>query len=234
MKRSPGRRVASALSIVLLVLTASRAAAQAGPAGPAPRTQRQGVASLQKRVLALAAIERMTVQGAAEALGVTLQSPEQIHERRREWPLTPNEVIAGGEIIEAGSNILIEIKPAPTLRLSFEELAAILMKQPYYLDPRESHVGADSVATKIYAIDHAFRVKAGELRVQVPVTLAPDTPNHGVQAIRRGYNQALGAPDARDARVDAIFFSTDVSRAPEPSMSAPLDQRRKRRAKRAN
>ncbi len=108
MKRSPERHVASALSIVLLVLTASRAAAQAAPAGPAPRPQRQGVASLQKRVLALAAIERMTVQGAAEALGVTLQSPEQIHERRREWPLTPNEVIAGGEIIEAGSNILIE------------------------------------------------------------------------------------------------------------------------------
>ena len=232
MRRYHWRHPATALSIALLAFTGSGAFAQPRPVGRTPTTERQGVDSLQRRVLALAGIERMTVQGATDALGVKLQTPQQIHERRREWPITPNDVIAAGVIIEAGSNILIEIKPAPTLQLSFEDLAVVLTKQPYYLDPRQSHVGADSVATKIYAIDHAFRVKAGELRVQVPVSLPSDTPDHGVQAIRRGRDQTLGVLNARDARVHAIFFSTDVSRAPEASMMVPLEQRRKRRAAR--
>lgn len=220
-----------ALAVAALTLAAS---AQAEPSR-SPRTAeaREAVASLQRRLHALAGVERMTVQTAAEALRVTLEAPVQVHERRREWPIRPDAVLSGGAIIEAGSDILIKVKPSALLRLSFEDVAVVLMRHPYYLDPRQRHVDTDSVATMVYAIDHAFLVKAGEMRIQVPVTLPATVPEHGVKAIGQGYDQAHRASAAQAAHVDTIYFSTDLSRAQPAAMAKPLAERRRQRIRRA-
>ena len=218
-------------AVVLVLGLVPGALAAAAPRSPvAGRTpgQRERVLQLQQRVLALAAVEAVTVESLASALGVRLAPPVQVHEHRREWPVLPSDVFADGTITEAGRHIIVSMKPAPALQLAFEDLAPTLSALPYFMDSRSSHIDAHSLATRVYAIDHTFEGKGGVLRLQIPTTLPADTPDHDARARDQGYASMYGI-NSRIALVETIHFTTDRSRLGPASMRASLAKRRQRK-----
>jgi hypothetical protein len=194
-------------TLLLLLLSVAADARAAPPARARGGEQLERVAMLQRQLLALTALETVTVRSLTNALNARVEPPVQVTPYRREWPLRPSAVIAEGQIIEAGPDVMVKLIPASSLELSFEDLAVVLGKLPYFVRDRSAHVGVDSVATRVYAIDHKFKGRAGVLTVQIPTTLPDDTPDREVKAIREGYAAASGAT-SRGVRVASILFRT--------------------------
>jgi hypothetical protein len=222
------RQLRHLLPALLLLPLSLAVEAQAAPSAPGRGPdQRERVAMLQRQLLALTALETVTVQSLTDALNARVGPPVQVTPYRREWPLLPSTLIAEGQIVQAGTDLVyVEVVPAQALNLSFEDLAIVLAKLPYYLESRSGHVGVDSVASRIYAIDHRFRGKAGILDVQIPTRLPDDTPDREVKAIREGYAVASGAT-SRDVRVASIQFRTPGQVGWPDGRTRTLDEFRK-------
>ena len=224
------RAIAPLLLAALFLPATADPALAATPAGERTPRQRERVVELGRRVQALAAVEPVSVESLAAALGARLGPPVQLHAHRRERPVLPSELFDGGLIIEAGPNLMVEVRPAPGLQLAFEDVAAVLVKLPYSMETRSSHLDAHSLATRIHAIDHVFHLKGGQLRVQVLTTVAADAPDHDRKAQAEGHDSMLGL-NSRLARVEHILFTTAGKRlatGPWPG-AASLEQRRKRK-----
>lgn len=222
------RRLRAIVLVLGLMPAAVAAAAPRSPVAGRTPAQRERVVRLQQRVLALAAVEAVTVQSLASALGVQLAPPVQIHEYRREWPVLPSDVFADGTITEAGRDIIVSMKPAPALQLAFEDLAPTLSALPYFMESPSRHIDAHSLATRVYAIDHTFEGKGGVLRLQIPTTLPADTLDHDAKARDQGYASMYGT-NPRIVLVETIHFTTDRGRLAPLSMRASLAVRRQRR-----
>jgi hypothetical protein len=216
----------------IVALTALLSVAQGGEASADPARdtrsadRRDTVALLKARIVAVSALNPLTPESIIAALGAEAGPPEMLSKYRREWTLRPSDLYAGGTIAQTKDRVFVEFTPAKALQVSFEDLVGGLLKVPYYSDLREAHHGEDSVATRVYAVDHVFLVTAGELRIQVPTSVPAEATNQSVKALEEGFATTRGL-NSRTVRVDTILI-TSKAHARDDSMMPPLAERRRR------
>jgi len=219
----------AAIAAFLVSLLAGSLASQAAPKPKrAPRlTPRQvKVAELQRRVLAVSNLPQLTPEAIMDALGVEVDTPKQVTERRKEWSVLPSELYAGGRIVQAGDWVVVEVAPAAALQVSFEDLAGGMLTLPYWRDDAEAIVGEDSGETRVFAVNHLFLVPAGQLAVQVPTTVPEHALDHDVKAGREAHETTIGVV-SRTVRVGSILVNNEAPELNEIRM-IPLEERRKR------
>ncbi len=150
---------------------------------------------------------------AAALLGSGLGPKDQVHEYRVEWPLAPTEAISEGATIRAGKDQVWQtlwFDPQPSLYLAFEDLAPQLLDLPFALENVWVHVHEDSLAKQMHRSLYRFRVSAGELTIEIPVTLAKDTPDRDRKATEIAYEVAKGKSAPRGL-ISKIYVGTELS-----------------------
>ena len=162
----------------------------------------------KQQIVAVCALNPLTIEGAAKALNTRLGFQQQLSQARTEWPIEPTEVIRLGLATRFGPDTMVEITPTPALELSFEDLAALFMDTPYDWDVREGHHGdLDSVATRVFATDHVFKVPAGTLRLHFPYKVPAEDPEHFTRAIKEAAATARGTHPGK-VLVESLTVST--------------------------
>jgi hypothetical protein len=181
--------------LALLVAPAAAFAAEADRAGQ--------VAALKQQLLAVARQPSLEIESALRVFGSSRRAEKGKPVRLDDAALSPTPLIAEGEVRDLPDLKYIEIRPAASLQLSFEDLAEILMDLPVTVNRRSGHAGLDSVADVVFAFEYIFRVKAGELVLTTGTGASPNDPALTGSMTGRAYAVAEGrAP----AAVETITF----------------------------
>ena len=165
------------------------------------------VARLQELIQRLSALAPLTIEGATALLGVQRYNEIQGSPVNTEWQLTSTDLVAGGRAGISAGIVYVEIRPAPALRFSFEDLAAVMMDAPYLMKPSRAHGGYESEQDVIVANYHIFRVKAGEMKVRIPAS-ATKGISQTTLAIQDGHAVARGTTPSPNL-LQGIVISTD-------------------------
>ena len=152
--------------------------------------------------------------------------PKKVTEHRQEWSVHPSDLYAGGRIVQAGDWVVVEVAPAATLQVSFEDLSAGMLALPYWRDDAQAPVGEDPAETRVFAANHMFLVPAGLLAVQVPTSVPQHALDYDSKTAREAHETTIGAI-SRTVRVGTILVNNEAPELNELSM-IPLEERRKR------
>ena len=158
----------------LALLSAPMAHAQPAAASPTARTGSPGrrrdparITQLLQRIKQLSELPTPLSEDKALAILQTRKgSSREAGKRNLEWALAPTGLIAGGRIGH-GTNrpyAYLEITPAPSLGLTFEDVAQLMLHAPYTMVEDQAHAFEDSLASRTLGIYHIFLVPAGELK----------------------------------------------------------------------
>ena len=159
----------SPLAILALALALSAVTVDASAAPPTTRMspeRRENLATLRQQIRTFTTLEARTVDDVVRGLGMRIGPAIQVHEHRREWPIQPSAALEGGTIMEGGRELIVKLQLSRGLNATFEELASVLMDVPHFMDALEGHHGEDSLATRVLAIDHSFKVRGGHLTLR--------------------------------------------------------------------
>src|SRR5688572_23637119 len=95
-------QLAAALTLSVLACTSS------SDARPTPTPDST---PLQQKIVALSQLHFLSVEGAAEILGVFVGTEQKITPARSEWALEETALIADGEILKMGRHMNITFQP---------------------------------------------------------------------------------------------------------------------------
>jgi hypothetical protein len=180
------------------------------PATTNPAKARQ----LVEAIMTVSRLPRFDRAKAAEILGTRLGAPSNPTAYRIEWSLEPTQLIAKGTAVGSRNKdwSFVEIVPHASLDLAFEDFVPHLLDAGYTLDDRRVHLVHDSVATSVTCIRHVFRVEAGELTIEVPTRVPPETPNQEAKAMSQGWDAAKGRGVSRN-QVGTVYIHNEPSRS---------------------
>jgi hypothetical protein len=211
------RRLAAMLVAASLALATFLAeTAMADPEGKAdggqaamargPVSREAQVKRLRQQILAIARRSPLNIERAASRLGSRLGPRKDTTPYRSEWTLEATALIAEGTATRIPSGFVIQLTPLPSLELAFQDFETSLLDRPYTMSLHRSHAGEDSAAVLVRAVDHVFRVNAGELIFDVAVSV-PQNSNHQISAaVNQGFDTAEGKLRPRD-RIREIRIS---------------------------
>jgi hypothetical protein len=215
--RAHPRAVARWATIVVLVLAVYAPSRAVLGQPPVPRVARQsapeirkaraGVERLQRQILQISRLSPLDVLVAARAAESSLGDRTDVTKYRTEWQLRPTGLIARGTATKVSDGFFLEIHPRPSVGLTFQDLAPDLLDLPYDVKLRKGHVGEDSLAVVVDAIEHGFRVPSGEIYLNVS-TSAPASSE--VKATGEAYDTAKDRT-ARRNPINSVFFTSIVS-----------------------
>lgn len=136
-------------------------------------------------------------QAVVRILGSTLGPPQAVTPYRTEWEIAPTELIAGGTITRVPHSVELSIKPALSLAFAFQDLETFLLDFPFYFEALESHIGEDSMATAARALRYIFRTPLGQITLDEPTTIPPETPMQVIAAKAEGWDALSGRSQRR-------------------------------------
>jgi hypothetical protein len=211
--RVAARRVATFV-LVLGVYAPSRAMLGQPPVPKAARESesavgktRAGVERLQRQILRVSRLSPLDVEVAARAVESSLGDRTDVTKYRAEWQLRPTGLVARGTATKVPDGFFLEIHPRPSVGLTFQDLAPDLLDLPYDVKLRKGHVGEDSLAVAVDAVEHVFRVPSGEMYLNVS-TSAPASSE--VKATHEAYDTAKDRTATRNP-INSVFFTSIVS-----------------------
>jgi hypothetical protein len=183
------------------------------PVSP-PTTNPEKARQLVEAIIKVSQLPRLDRVKAAEILGTRLGAQRNATEYRMEWSLEPTQLIAEGTAVGVRGKAwaLVKIAPHPSLDLAFEDFVPHLLDASYTLDARRVHLVHDSVATSITRLKHVFRIEGGEMTIEVPTTVPPETPYQESNAMSEGWNAAKGKSASR-SQVVTVYFSNELGRS---------------------
>jgi hypothetical protein len=201
------RRLALALAIGVLFVPVSRPkAAMAKNRIERPRrlpAKKQPVLPTPSERLARQIIElskwplENIDQAVVPILGSTLGPPKAVTPYLTEWDIAPTELIAGGTVTRGQDSVELLVKPAPSLAFAFQDLETLLLDFPFYFESLQSHVGEDSMATAARALRYIFRTPRGQITLDEPVTIPPETHMQVIAAEAQGWDALSGRSQRR-------------------------------------
>jgi hypothetical protein len=182
--------------------------------GSPPTTNPEKARQLVEAIIKVSQLPRLDRVKAAEILGTRLGAQRNATEYRMEWSLEPTQLIAEGSAVGVRGKAwtLLEIVPHPSLDLTFEDFVPYLLDASYSLDALRVHLVHDSVATSITRIRHVFRIEGGELTIEVPTTVPPETPDQDSKATTEGWDAAKGRSSNR-SQVVTVYFNNELGRS---------------------
>lgn len=185
-----------AQGLVSTAVLAEQAAQTKVPRASAPGGARSArdasVARLKDQLQRLCALSPLTLEGATAVLGVRLENGSKSSPVNTEWQMTSTEVLAGGRAGVSAGAVYVEIRPALSLRFNYEDLAVMLLDAPYDMNHIWAHGPEDGGGTEIATTYHIFRVKAGEVRLEIPFLGVDGRKPHRRSAIDDAYDAAYG------------------------------------------
>jgi hypothetical protein len=204
-----------AIAVLVLVFCEPSRAVLGQPAAPraarqsAPeiRKARAEVDALRRQLLQISRLSPLDVLVAVRVVESSLGDRTDVTKYRAEWQLRPTGLIVRGTATKVPDGFFLEIHPHPSVGLTFQDLAPDLLDLPYEVKLRKGHVGEDSLAVVVDALEHVFRVPSGEMYLNVSTS---------VPAISELKARGEASDTAKDRTVrrnpiNSVFFTSIVS-----------------------
>jgi hypothetical protein len=147
------------------------------------------VKKLVRQIVAISRRSPMQLERAVQALGWHLGPEQHPTPYLTEWPLAPTDLIAGGTLVRMPSGIGMTLIPQPSLELAFQDFEKELLDLPYAPEAVPAHSGEEATVV-VRAVYHMFRVKGGELLLQVPSGIDENQPNQIASALYGAFDTA--------------------------------------------
>ena len=154
------------------------------------------VRQLVRQVLAVTRQSPLKIERVLDVLGSRLGPEQHPTPYLTEWSLAPTHLIAGGTLTRMTDGIVFQLTPLPSLELAFQDLEKELLDLPYYLHSQPRHMGEDAIIV-VRTVYHMFRVKAGELLLEVPSAISENEPNPIAGALNKAFDTVDGKNRAR-------------------------------------
>jgi hypothetical protein len=211
--RWPGATVLSTVAIFfsgVIARPASAVGTSEGSNGAPPASSQIGPRRtlLTQKIVEMATSDVPLDEAVTKIFGSRL-GPPQRHGIATHWTLSPNEILATGDLDMRGTKLfLLEIVPATGLNYTFADIEKQLLDFPFYIFLNEGHMGDDSMATAVTAIAYIFRVPGGELMLYEAATIPPGSPRQPILMTAQAHEVAYGRAK-RKVLIERIVFRRD-------------------------